>query len=285
MKLYNIESSNLRVKISSLGAEITELIHKDSGHNWVWNGSDPWKRSAPVLFPIVGKLKNDRYRLSDIEYKLPQHGFARDSVFQLMDLSQNQISFCLQETPESLNVYPFRFKVEIQYTALDSTLEFAYQVVNCGEKVMYYNFGWHPAFSLPGQSDPRGVSVETDTLLGNLFRLKEGLVIPESPPPPIPKKRIQISSELFANDALLFLNSKFNKIALLDSYNNSLELTCEDAPHLGLWSKDTSKFVCIEPWWGHADTPNSSGQIVTKPSIQTLEPNGTWKTKFSVRIN
>ena len=93
--VYSLENDKISVKIKEIGAELCSYFDKKSNREVVWQANpDYWKRHAPILFPIVGKVENNEYKIGDLKYSLSQHGFARDQVFKVK--KQNKDSITLQ---------------------------------------------------------------------------------------------------------------------------------------------------------------------------------------------
>jgi galactose mutarotase-like enzyme len=152
-KLIN---DKIMIETDSMGAELKKLVLKKNNKNYLWHGdSKYWKRSAPVLFPIVGRLKGDNYIYNEKEYKMSQHGFARDNEFELVNQDENYLTYALEENEETFDKYPFKFKLEIKYTIKENSLAITYKVINQDPKDMYFSIGAHPAFYWPLAEDEK----------------------------------------------------------------------------------------------------------------------------------
>ncbi len=147
-----IEISNqlLTATINLKGAELTTLVSKNSGLNYIWR-ADPnwWGKHSPVLFPVVGSLRNDKYSWQGKEYSLPRHGFARERNFEGIRTGANEAKFILNSDEESLKVFPFQFQLILKYSLVDSGLKVSYTVLNTGGSEMFFCLGAHPAFAVP----------------------------------------------------------------------------------------------------------------------------------------
>ncbi|HTE32942.1 MAG TPA: hypothetical protein VK666_21315, partial [Chryseolinea sp.] len=142
-----LENDYIKIGIKSAGAELFTVVHKRNKLEYMWRG-DPafWGKTSPVLFPIVGTLKDNTFRFRGNAYALPRHGFARDQDFEVVSTSGNSALFAIHDTAESLLKYPFPFQLLIEYTIHDDTLEVGYRVENRGGDEMYFSLGAHPAF-------------------------------------------------------------------------------------------------------------------------------------------
>lgn len=283
MAFCEIASDELVIKINSKGAELAGLYQKGHRHNWIWSAEEPWQRVAPHLFPIVGKLSGNVYRSADKEYKLSQHGFARDSEFEVVSASSSSVEFRLLSNARTRLVYPFDFSLDILYQVKGAILTVRYRVQNLGLMPLYFNIGWHPGFVLPGQGIlPLQLVGSRD--FGPCHSLLEGLVDTEQSYQVAKGVTISIDSGSFSNDAWVFLGDVPESLELSDAEGNSIVMKTGQAPFLGVWSKDPSKFVCIEPWWGVADLAGFVGPLESKYGIQSLESGQKWQVEMSVEI-
>nr|WP_295903195.1 hypothetical protein [uncultured Bdellovibrio sp.] len=282
MDYYELFSEHLYLKVNSIGAEIKELKTRRSPHNWIWPSKEPWSRSAPVLFPIVGKLKNNEYIFGGRTLNLNQHGFARDSQFEAVRKSDSSILLKLQQTTKTLNNYPFYFDLYVQYNLDCERLIVSFEVKNRGEGCLFFNLGWHPAFVFPNQSSAT-LKLCAEPLLKEYCLLEDGLVKHDFLYSNVSGGDILLTSDIFSRDALVFLNNDLTRVKLKNEIGNELEMRCS-SPHFGLWTKDITKFICIEPWWGYADSPNVNGLLENKPGIQCLSQDNSWLTEIEVSI-
>jgi galactose mutarotase-like enzyme len=285
-----LENEDLKVSVKAAGAELTSLFNKKNSHEYLWNADEKvWGRHAPILFPIVGKLKDQKYTYEGQEYTLPQHGFARDLNFEEIEKSSNSVLFQLSVNELSLKNYPFKFLLEVKYELLESTLSVSYIVRNLDSKPLPFSIGAHPGFNCPlgdnEQYEDYYFEFEKEEELST-WLLKDGLLSGETKSLGKTNK-IMLSKELFQNDALVFKNLKSEMVSLKSTKSdNTLELNFPGFPYLGLWSKPgTNQFVCIEPWCGIADSVNASGNIIEKEGIRILEIGKTFECGYQIKIH
>ena len=144
-----IKNQKIEAVIKTKGAELFSL--KKDEKNYIWEiNTDFWNKTSPILFPIVGVLKNNEYRYNNKTYKLPRHGFARDFDFEIISKSEDAVTFSLKYSDETLKVYPFQFELRISYILEDSRLIVKYQIINLSDEKMLYSIGAHPAFAIDG---------------------------------------------------------------------------------------------------------------------------------------
>lgn len=284
-----IENDILKVSIKTKGAELDSIHNKETNLEYMWIG-DPafWGKKSPVLFPVVGTLKNDIYYYNHKEYSLTRHGFARETDFMVTAQTSSSAQFTLQSNEITFSKYPFSFRFDVIYSLKADKLLVNYKITNTGNDSLYFSVGGHPAFKVPLIND----TVYNDYYLefnkpetaGRWPISKDGLI--ESSPAPFlnNKNRLSLSKELFYNDALVFKNLVSDKISLRsEKITNGLEFDFAGFPYLGIWAAKNADFVCIEPWCGIADSVTSDQQIVDKEGINKLAVKEIFERSWSVR--
>ncbi|WP_448634802.1 aldose epimerase family protein [Pedobacter panaciterrae] len=134
-----LENEHIKASLTTKGAELQKLTSKETGRNYLWDGNpDYWGKFSPILFPIVGAIKNNTYLFEGKEYTLPRHGFARDNQFEAEQISNTEVVFTLIQNEETLKVYPFDFKLKLHYKITDASLSCTYIVLNPGNKELLF---------------------------------------------------------------------------------------------------------------------------------------------------
>lgn len=285
--IHHLENQNLKIAVDSKGAELKSVVNKSTQKELLWQ-ADPefWGKSSPVLFPIVGTLKNGMYIYNQKEYKLPRHGFARDYHFVAEEPTDSQLIFTLETTEETLKVYPFLFKLQLIYTLKNHCLEVAYTVENVSSnEPMYFCLGAHPAFKvgeIAAAFNNYSLHFNKDTEL-KANNLKDGLLTTTKQNVVLKDQKLPLDYKLFENDALVLLNMKSDKITLLNEDDASvLEFSFANFPYFGLWTVKDSGFLCLEPWAGFSDFETHNQQLENKAGINILQPKETWSAWWSV---
>jgi galactose mutarotase-like enzyme len=285
-----IENEKLKISIHEKGAELKSVLHKKYELEYMW-GADPayWAKTSPVLFPIVGALKDNRYLYEQKSYSLPRHGFARDKMFEVTNQQDHSITFSIESDEETLKVYPFAFTFSITYTLQNDELSVTYRVQNKGKDALYFSVGGHPAFKVPlidGTSyDDYYLKFEKEETTGRWPISANGLI--EKTPEPLLNQTfiLPLTKEFFSKDAVVFKHLKSNWIQLTsDKTQHGLRFTFSGFPYLGLWAAPGADFLCIEPWCGIADSVDSDQQLIHKEGVIQL-PGLTpcevqWKVLF-----
>ena len=287
---YEIKNSFIKVKIKSFGAELNSLQKMDENLEYIWQGdSKYWNRHSPILFPIVGRLKEDSYTYQNQKYNMTQHGFARDKEFEVIKNEVDFIEFRLKSDEKTLEIYPFAFELYLSYKLEKSKLIVSYKVINKSDDKMLFSIGAHPAFNWTLKEDEKKEDyfIEFEDLkqtkryflndLGLLYK-KEDLKIIDN--------KIPLNEKLFKNDALVFNDVNIKIITLKNSNNeNFVKLNFKNFPYLGIWSKPSgSPFICIEPWFGIADDENSIQNFEEKKGLISLQKNEIFSCFYSIEI-
>jgi galactose mutarotase-like enzyme len=289
--IFNLENDLLKVSFKQLGAELCSLYHKQTNTEHVWQ-ADPkvWSRHAPILFPIVGQVENNTYRIGDQAYKLSQHGFARDRQFEVENQTPNSIVFLLKSDEESLKVYPYQFELRVVYTLTQHKLTIGYEVKNTDQQTIWFSIGAHPGFECPfaaGESFSEYLLEfdKTETVERMLFA--DGLLNGKKAPFLNNESKIELSHELFDGDAIILSNLKSTFVDLKNkSSKNALRFHFEGFPLLAFWTKPGAKadYLCIEPWFGVADTKGDNKDYREKAFIEKLELGGVFDCEYALEI-
>ena len=290
----SLQNNLIQVRISSHGAEMTSLVDLESGRQMLWN-ADPeyWKRHSPVLFPIVGSVWEGVYRECGKEFRLGQHGFARDMEFTLLSQDDSSVYFELASSEETHKLYPYDFRLVIGYELSGKTVKVVWKVINPSSGDIHFQIGAHPAFLLHNEDstvggafrlklDGKAVERIDRSVLGEKGCLTEGKNVME-----ISDGRIDIRPDTFNHDALVIENSQADEVELLDPEGNAYLSVRFAAPLFGLWAprKDMlSPFVCIEPWYGRCDRVRYSGEYRDKDWMQHLPAGETFAVSYDIAI-
>ncbi|WP_445454815.1 aldose 1-epimerase family protein [Flavobacterium sp. 25HG05S-40] len=279
-----LSNSKLSAVIERQGAELISLKANDTNREYIWEGNpDFWGKHAPILFPIVGTLKNNSITHLGNEYKLLRHGFAREMTFDLLKVNENEAVFSLKSNESTKAMYPFDFELQITYTLLDSELNISYKVVNQGSEIMYYSIGGHPALALPNLFETYSLQFESDESLVS-YQLENDLLSDQIVLLPLEKSQLPLSYALFEKDALIFKELSSNEIHLLENEAPIIKFKFTDFPNFGIWTKQNAPFICLEPWLGYSDVLNANGEISEKEGIQRLAANSFQEYQYTIEI-
>ncbi|WP_035455571.1 aldose 1-epimerase family protein [Algoriphagus terrigena] len=288
---YTIESESLQVSVKHKGMELSSIISKINGQEHLWQG-DPqfWTGQAPILFPNIGALKNGKTSYQGTEYALPKHGFVRNSnQAKLIQHLPDTLVFRFDSSPETLEVYPFIFSLEVTFRLSGNRLEVSHQVSNLDTQDLYYSLGGHPAFAcplLPGEQiedyQIEFPQIEHDT---TWMITPEGLIGEKGEMVLYSTKELPLHAHIFDQDALIFKGLKSREVSLSHREKGPIvKMEFGDFDYLGIWAKPGASFVCLEPWLGIADSAQHSGKLAEKEGIRMLAPGASETKKFSIEI-
>ncbi len=286
--MHILENNFLQIAIHPKGAELQRLYNKETKTDYLWSGNDSyWGKFSPVLFPIVGTLKDNTYFYNNKSYTLPRHGFARDSAFILKEKTDNSISFLLQEDTETLKFYPFPFSLTITYTLNENSLSCNYKVENSGTTEMLFSIGAHPAFAVPfipnTTYEDYYLEFPKDEQLTRWKLTDGGLIGDATEKIELYNNKLPLQHKLFEDDAIVIKDLKSNRIKLTSTKSeNGFTFSWNNFPFFGIWSAKKAPFVCLEPWQGIADSSNHNQQLEDKEGIISLAQNANWQGSWSV---
>ena len=288
--MYWIDNGFLRLEIAAQGAQWRSLQSHGSGRHWLWSGDATyWSGVAPLLFPVIGAMRNGQYRYQGKTYTMPKHGFLRDSTPDLLRHARDEVRFRLLDSEASRAYYPFAFQVDIRYALHDDTLKTTLKVRNRDTVPMPFAIGGHPAFRIPlsnvEQYSDYAIHFNQDRALDVYSILPSGLVSDNTYPLSLPDGVLPLEKSLFDNDALVLKKFRSNQFRLAGVHSGaSVTMTIEGFKAFGIWAAPGADFVCLEPWTGTADTVNDSGDISEKEGIAMLPPGEQFRCGFSLRF-
>lgn len=291
MRMFTIKNSDLSVMVTAHGAEMRSLKDCRTRREYLWNANPLyWKRTSPVLFPLVGNYKNKEVRYDGRIYSLPQHGFARDMEFELISLSQSEVWFALESNAETLSKYPFPFRLEIGYRLADRKVQVFWRVINTGKETMYFSIGGHPAFLCPFNPEDKQedyyLSFDAKGQVVSRALGEDGLATDRLVTYPLEDGLLKIGKDLFDNDALVIENHQAQQVSLCTPDKKPYVTVTFDAPLFGVWSvpRKEAPFVCIEPWYGRCDHTDFNGTLEEREWGNVLPAGEVFEVKYSIEI-
>ncbi|MBL4747131.1 MAG: aldose 1-epimerase family protein [Flavobacteriaceae bacterium] len=289
---HTLENKYLQVSIQHKGAEISSIVSKKTGQEYIWQADRTiWGSSAPVLFPIIGALKENQYTYKGETYTLPKHGFIRNNMsLEVIEKTDTLVCLSYQSSEETLRSYPFEFEFRITYQLEDNSLKVYHTVRNKGNDTMLFSLGGHPAFNCPlnyGEhySDYFIEFDQKETDVTHELGLT-GLTNGGTHPLIFNSKQLNLTPHIFDNDALIFKHLKSRAVTLKNvKSKQEIRVEFDDFNYLGIWAKSNAPFVCIEPWLGITDAENGTGKFEDKEGLLSLEATKTFKAMYSIEIS
>lgn len=285
----SLQSPELSAAINPLGAQLS-ILRDSSGRDLLWNG-DPavWTGRAPILFPIVGELAGGALRVGSNTYRLPRHGFARNSTFQVMAASATAATFRLCASDATLPVYPFPFQLDVSFALTGASLAIKSSVRNLGQAPMTASVGYHPGFRWPlPYGQPRAAHfIEFAAGEGATIRRLDshGLLAAEPQPTPVVNRRLMLDDALFRDDVVIFDDLHSHSVTYGAEAGRRLRVDYPDATYLGIWTKPGgAPFICIEPWRGIADTAGFTGDFAAKLGAFAVAPGAVQELNMTITL-
>ena len=276
-----LKREGLQAVVRTLGGELISF-RDESGKEYLWNG-DPkfWAGINPILFPIVGGLKNGKVRLDGKELEMNRHGFARDMEFHIIEQSEDAVVLELRENEETLKRYPRKFALRVCHRLEGEGFSTTFEVQNMDEQEMPFCIGAHTAFRCPMNdeeafADYEIVFDEKETACNFLLN-EQGCICGSAAENMLEDTdRFSLEYETFAKlDTVIFKNLKSAGVALRHKEKGTgVHMQFAGFPFMAFWTKGQEKapFICIEPWHGCAAKEDESGEFTAKEECIVLQP-------------
>ena len=292
MDRHVVSNGFLSAAVKPEGAELCSLRDAE-GTELLWQADPIWPRHAPVLFPIVGRLKDDTLVHHGRSYRMTQHGFARDRRFAWLNRSATACRLVLHDDAETRAAYPFAFRFEVAFTLDDDALEQTFTVVNTGREELPVSVGAHPGFVWPLAEN---VAKASHTLTFDqpepapVRRLDGGLLRPAAEQSPIVGDTLSLSPSLFAADALVLDQVASGSVRYAGPGTEAIEVSWDGFRELGIWTRMTTEggcadFLCIEPWHGTASPMDFAGEFLDKPGLMLIPPGDRRVLTMRIRLH
>ncbi|MDR3190666.1 MAG: aldose 1-epimerase family protein [Lactobacillaceae bacterium] len=279
----------LAVSILKHGAELASVVDLESGYEYVWQADAKyWGRHAPNLFPIVGRLQDNQYAVAEQDYAMNQHGFARDSEFDVVEVTPIAARLRLVASDATLSFYPLKFQFDVLYELVQDTLKISYIVTNTDTQEIYFSVGGHPAFNTDqAKFDEYQIAVGPkpsylrEILNGPYVDFTQETTFDATQP-------MALDYADYNNDAIILKLDEQPADLTLSNQNEAHGLTMhvDNAKFVGIWTPagKAAPFIAIEPWWGVADTTDADGVLAHKYAINKLAVNDTYKGEYSIEF-
>ncbi len=281
--LFSAENENFSLAVKEMGAELSSLKSKKTGVEYIWYGKEEiWYGQSPVLFPIIGRLLDDKYLVDGKEYSMPKHGIARKRPFELLKNDGDSLTFIQKYSDESLKNYPYRYELEVNFQLTQNGLKVTHTVKNLDDKVMYFSLGAHPGFNCK-IGDYLEFSDDDELFTERIDG--ESIIIDEKFPVFTDEKKIEITDSIFEEDALILSEFNSKELYLKSNEHDRVIKFSFDSPFLGIWAKPGAPYVCLEPWWGVNDDYNKKPDFSQKRGIMALNANESRSFSWEVQIS
>lgn len=281
MSMITIQNSELRVAISTLGAELQSIVDKN-GVERIWQ-RDPafWAGCAPVLFPVAGGYKDDVYYMNGKRYEMPKHGYVRKLEWAVETAEAEKAVFLMTEKAPG---FPFEYEMRVIFALKANQLAVTYRVTNKDSQTFWYGLGAHEAYSIPGGIEHYRMVFDekeifaNNELVGNLIKPETVIVSDES-------DTLPLKTEFFAVDALVFRGFKSRGVTLVsDLHDRKIRVDFPGHDVLMFWQKPGAEYICIEPWCNAPDFTDADQQIEHKPGCICLKSGETVDRTHTITV-
>ena len=278
-----LKYGDVSAKIISKGAELKSL--NVNGRELMWR-ADPafWGKTSPLLFPMIGTLKDGKTLINGQEYAISKHGFARDLELTPEDLNPSSAMFSLEQSDYTREMFPFDFRFTVRYTLKADGITITYRVKNNSDTDMPFCIGAHPAFACDGDmSDYRLEFPKLENAAVPLYDLDTGLHRENTRTVLLDGDNVlPLSHELFYKDVCYFDKLRSRSVELICKDGNGVRVDFPDFTSLGVWQAKDAPFLCIEPWCGSADFDDCTGVFAEKRGIEILAPSEEKAFTYSI---
>lgn len=276
----SIQTEKIKAVIDSFGAELCSVAR--DGTEYLWQ-ADPavWKRHAPILFPFICNTASKKYTVNGKEYSLSNHGFARDSEFEVLYANGDEAGFRLKASEETKKIYPYDFELYVKYAVSGNRLGVSYIVKNTGDKTLHYFIGGHPAFNVP---DFDGYFVQYEKS-ENITRGET--VIADN------TDKVDLSHELFADDVFMKDAPNSSWVALVSKTEGTkVKLKFDNEGCIAVWSSyfedktltEKAKFVCLEPWSSVPVYCDETEELTEMSNAMRLKSGDSYTFSYTIEI-
>lgn len=288
--MITLKNDQLTVQIDTLGAQLHSIKRNNQPTEYLWQGDQAsWGRQAPILFPFVGRLKEDQYTFNGHTYHQTQHGFARDREFQVVEQKSDQVVLEQHDDAQTWQAYPFAFQLIVTFTLNSGQVDIQYEVTNpAADHSLIYAIGAHPGFNMPLDADSHFTDIQLTVQPAEEYSriILDGPYNDSNHPQLIDMTApLKLDHELFAHDAIIFKTAGSDFTArLIDPCGHGVAVKTHGTQYVGVWSAYPARanFICVEPWWGIADNVNADGQLLHKQDMHRLAPQQSANYRFSI---
>lgn len=281
--LFTAENEFVSISVKQLGAELSSFKSKETGIEYLWQGNpDVWSGQSPILFPIVGQVLDNKFRVDGKEYEMFRHGIARKRDFELKEKGDGYLILTQSWNEESLKAYPFKYIFDIEFRLEGKKLTVTHTIKNDDDRTVYFSIGAHPGFNC--KIGDWLEFEENETLVCEKIT-PESLLDGKHYPTLNNSKRFEITADVFVDDAHILSGFKSDTVYLKSNFRPQvIKFNFGKVPYLGLWAKPAAEYVCIEPWYGLNDSYEYKEDFSQKRDIQHIATDEEFVFPWSAEI-
>lgn len=283
--MIELKNEELTVLIAELGAEL-QSVKDHENREYLWQAGPEWPRHSPILFPIVCSVNNETFLVDGKDYHLPRHGFARDTLFTVINQSDEKVTLALHESEDTLKVYPFCFNLAITYRLEGNRLHVIWHVENTDNREIHFQIGGHPAFNMPGGKLEGVIKLDNEEPMDVLKSYPDGSHDMMEIPLEADMGILEICDNFFRNDSVKIHKCQTHRAMLMDTDGEPAVTVDYKTPVCAFWRPygKQAPFVCIEPWYGIGDPRGFNGEFKDKPLMNHLQPGASFMSRYTITI-
>lgn len=281
--IFKAENEFISIEVKKYGAELSSFKSKETGIEYLWQGNpDVWYGQSPILFPIVGQILDNKFRVNGQEYEMAKHGIARKRDFELKESGEGYLILTQKWNEETLKQYPYKYILDIEFRLNGKSLTVNHIVRNEDDKTIYFSIGAHPGFNC--KIGDYLEFEENETLVCE--KINPDSILDGIHYPTLNNEKIfTITADVFDKDAHVLSGMKSETLYLKSDFRKEvIKFNFGKAPYLGLWAKPGAEYVCIEPWYGINDSYDKKADISEKRAIQNVEVGSEFSFSWTADI-
>ena len=288
--ITKISNDKITIEVNTLGAELHSLKRTGDDYEYLWQGNpEIWASRSPLLFPIVGAVKNGQMKVDGKHYPIGNHGFAKISEFELKSSEESQLVYQLISNEDTLKMYPFKFELSVAYTLKESEVMISYEVRNLDTKEIFFQLGTHPGFNCPMEDglkfEDYHISFNKEESARRHFFDGANLLVTNKDEEGLNGKEIGLNHSLFYEGAAIYRGIESKELILKsDKGSREVKLSYDKFSYLGIWQKKDAPYICIEPWTGVSDRDDYEGEFKDKEMMMSLGVKQSYQCKMGIEI-
>lgn len=283
-----LENERYEVTFTTKGGEIQSFKDKETGIEYMYQGNTPfWSGKNPGLFPLVGNTYDGTYEINGTTYAMKNHGLVRYNELTCVKNDGEEVVFELKANEETLQQYPFHFTYQVAYTLKENKLSIVYTITNNGDEVMPFTFGLHPGFNCPlleneTFEDYKIVFDQEEQMKQLVFDLKKQEPVQYKE---VTLKEIPCDYNLFKQYATLVYRDFKSDYVTLKGPKHSVRISQKGFPFVAFWTpKEGAPFICLEPWYGHADFEKVDVDFYHREGTMILNKEESFTTSYTIEL-
>jgi aldose 1-epimerase len=281
----------------------------------------------PLLFPFPGAIPGGEYEFEGQRLRLGRpeqpvvpegreaagarrdfHGFVMDLPWRVTGTAADAESASVTSTldsaehPETLDGFPFPYRVEAEYRLNADGLRLRFRAHNPGPGRLPFGFGAHPFLRLP--LGERGTPGECLIQIPAARRwdsraLRRALEAGSAAPPSVDEVCPLVPEALDLRSPKPFVERTYNGLhtdlklrdgrveAFVRDPVNGLEAVMQATPNFRnvvFWSPPGRPELCLEPWTCPSNVFNLAARGVHNHGLTVLDPGQTWEATMWIRL-